>query len=45
MLFSVRSEWRLIEQIATNLLYRGDIGLPIDDAVWDLSVLSKNRDR
>ena len=45
VLFSVRSERQLMEQIRYNLLYRWFIGLAIDDAVWDHSVFSKNRDR
>jgi transposase len=45
VLFSVRSERQLMEQIRYNLLYRWFIGLAIDDAVWDHSVFAKNRDR
>ncbi|MEO6747458.1 MAG: IS5 family transposase, partial [Caldimonas sp.] len=45
VLFSIRSERQLVEQIRYNLLYRWFIGLAIDDAVWDHSVFSKNRDR
>ena len=45
VLFSLRSERQLVEQIRYNLLYRWFIGLAIDDAVWDHSVFSKNRDR
>jgi transposase len=43
--FSVRSERQLMEQVNYNLLYRWFIGLAIDDAVWDHSTFSKNRDR
>jgi transposase len=43
--FSVRSERQLMEQVRYNLLFRWFIGLAIDDAVWDHSVFSKNRDR
>jgi transposase len=43
--FSVRSERQLMEQVRYNLLYRWFIGLAIDDAVWDHSTFSKNRDR
>ncbi len=43
--FSVRSERHLMEQVRYNLLYRWFIGLAIDDAVWDHSTFSKNRDR
>jgi transposase len=45
VLFSVRSERQLVEQIRYNLLYRWFIGLAIDDGVWDHSVFSKNRNR
>jgi len=45
VLFSLRSERQLMEQIRYNMLYRWFIGLAIDDEVWDHSVFSKNRDR
>jgi transposase len=45
VLFSVRSERQLMEQVRYNLLFRWFIGLAIDDVVWDHSVFSKNRDR
>lgn len=45
VLFSVRSERQLVEQIRYNLLFRWFVGLSIDDAVWNHSVFSKNRDR
>ena len=43
--FSVRSERQLCEQLRYNLLFRWFVGLAIEDAVWDHSVFSKNRDR
>jgi transposase len=43
--FTVRSERQLMEQINYNLLFRWFVGLSIDDAVWDASTFSKNRDR
>jgi transposase len=43
--YSVRSERLLMEQMRYNLLFRWFVGLAIDDAVWDHSVFSKNRDR
>lgn len=43
--FSVRSERMLMEQIRYNMLFRWFVGLAIDDAVWDHSTFSKNRDR
>jgi transposase len=45
VLFSIRSERQLVEQINHNLLFRWFVGLSIDDAVWDQSVFSQNRDR
>jgi transposase len=43
--YSVRSERQLVEQLRYNLLFRWFVGLAIDDAVWDHSVFSKNRNR
>ena len=43
--YSVRSERQLMEQIDYNLLFRWFVGLGVDDAVWDHSTFSKNRDR
>ena len=45
VLYSVRSERQLVEQITYNLLFRWFVGLAIDDTVWHHSVFSKNRDR
>lgn len=45
ILFSVRSERQLIEQMHYNLLFRWFVGLGIDDPVWVPTVFSKNRDR
>src|SRR5215468_8865945 len=45
MLYSVRSERLLMEQMDYNLLFRWFVGLNMDDAVWDATVYSKNRDR
>ena len=45
VLYSVRSERQLVEQIRYNLLFRWFVGLSIDDEVWNHSVFSKNRDR
>jgi transposase len=44
-LYSVRSEIQLMDQLNFNLLYRWFVGLGIDDAVWDVGVFTKNRDR
>ena len=43
--YSIRSERQLMEQMHYNLLFRWFVGIAIDDAVWDHSVFSKNRDR
>jgi len=45
ILFSVRSEWQLMEQMQYNLLFRWFVGLGIDDPVWVPTVFTKNRDR
>lgn len=43
--YSIRSERQLMERLECDLLFRWFVGLGIDDAVWDHSVFSKNRDR
>ena len=43
--YSIRSERQLIEQLEFNLLFRWFVGLGLDDAVWDASTFTKNRDR
>src|SRR5258706_7606447 len=45
MLYSIRSERLLMEEMDYNLLFRWFVGLNLDDAVWDATVFSKNRDR
>jgi transposase len=59
VLYSIRSERQLMEQIDYNLLFRwfpphgrrpvrgdpGFVGLEMDDAVWDVTVFTKNRER
>jgi transposase len=45
VLYSIRSERQLMEQLDYNLLYRWFVGLAMDDAVWDPTVFTKNRDR
>jgi transposase len=45
ILYSIRSERLLMEQLAYNLLFRWFIGLNMDEAVWVPTVFSKNRDR
>jgi transposase len=45
VLYTVRSERQLMEQLDYNLLFRWFVGLGVDDAVWVPTVFSKNRDR
>ena len=43
--YSIRSERQLMERLEFDLLFRWFVGLGVDDAVWDHSTFSKNRDR
>jgi transposase len=45
MLYSVRSERLLMEEIDYSILYRWFVGLNLDEAVWDATTFTKNRDR
>jgi transposase len=45
ILYSVRSERLLIEQLDYNMLFRWFVGLSMDDEVWDATTFSKNRER
>ena len=45
MLYSIRSERLLMEEMDYNLLFRWFVGLNVDDEVWDATVFTKNRDR
>src|SRR5712691_5117779 len=45
VLYTVRSERMLMEQLEYNLLFRWFVGLNMDEPVWDPTVFSKNRDR
>jgi transposase len=45
VLYTVRSERMLIEQLDYNFLFRWFVGLNIDDPVWDVTVFTKNRER
>jgi transposase len=45
VLYTVRSERMLMEQLEYNLLFRWFVGLNMDDQVWDVTVFTKNRDR
>jgi len=44
-LYSVRSERLLMEQLDYNLLFRWFVGLNMDEAIWDVTVFTKNRER
>src|SRR5206468_6337337 len=44
-LYSVRSERMLMEQLDYNLLFRWFVGLNMDDAIWNPTVFTKNRQR
>src|SRR5512145_996855 len=43
--YSIGSERLLMERLEYDLLFRWFVGIGVDDAVWDHSVFSKNRDR
>ena len=45
MLYSIRSECLLMEEMDYNLLFRWFVGLNADDPVWDATVFTKNPDR
>lgn len=45
LLYSIRSERQLVERLEYDLLFRWFVGLSIDEAVFDASSFSKNRDR
>src|SRR5437870_2743702 len=45
VLYSVRSERLLMEQLQYNLLFRWFVGLDMDDAVWTPTIFTKNRER
>jgi transposase len=45
MLYSIRSERLLMEEIDYSILFRWFVGLNLDEEVWDATVFTKNRDR
>ena len=45
VLYTIRSERMLMEQLEYNMLFRWFVGLNADDPVWVPTVFSKNRDR
>jgi transposase len=45
VLYTIRSERQLVEQLQYNLLFQWFVGLSLDDVVWDATTFTKNRDR
>jgi transposase len=45
MLYSIRSERLLMEELDYSVLYRWFVGLSLDDSIWDATTFTKNRDR
>jgi transposase len=45
MLYSIRSERLLMEEIDYSMLFRWFVGMNLDEPVWDATVFTKNRDR
>ena len=45
LLYSIRSERQLVEQLEYNLLFRWFVGLELDDAAWHATTFTKNRQR
>lgn len=45
VLYTVRSERLLMEQLDYNLLFRWFVGMNLDDPIWDPTVFTKNRER
>jgi transposase len=43
--YSIRSERQLMERLEFDLLFRWFVGIGVDDAAWDRSTFSKNRER
>src|ERR1700687_2459235 len=45
VLYTIRSERQLMEQLDYNMLFRWFVGLNMDDPIWDVTVFTKNRER
>ena len=45
VLYTIRSERQLVEQLDYNLLFRWFVGLDMEERVWDATTFSKNRER
>jgi transposase len=41
VLYTIRSERQLMEQLDYNVLYRWFVGLDMDDVVWDVTVFTR----
>jgi transposase len=45
VLYTIRSERQLMEQLEFNILFRWFVGLGMDARLWNVTVFSKNRER
>jgi transposase len=45
ILFSIRSNRLLVEQLGYNILYRWFLGLSLEEGIWDHSTFSQNQER
>jgi transposase len=45
VLYTIRSERLLMEELDYNLLFRWFVGLEMDDPIWNPTVFTKNRER
>jgi transposase len=45
MLYTIRSERLLMEELDHRVLFRWFVGLGMDDPVWDATTFTKHRDR
>jgi transposase len=45
VLYGVRSERRLMEELACHMAWRWFVGLSLNEEVWDVTVFTKNRER
>ena len=45
LFYTIRSERLLMEELDYNMLFRGFVGLNLDDPVWDATVYARNRER
>ena len=45
MLYSIRSERLLMEEVDYSMLFRWFVGMNLDEPVWDVTVFTKNRNR